>query len=226
MGRYFRRWFLKWKHRSTLTLGDGAHIGRTSFFEGMNFIDKRSEFVGEMGYGSYIAQDSHLMGKVGRYSSIGSFVRCNPGTHPSTDFTSTSPVFYSVTKQKMGGSLVDQSWFEETRYADDERRFPVIIGNDCWIGDGVFFSGGITVGDGSIVLAHAVVTKDVPPYAIVGGVPAKVIRYRFEEETIRLLHQTKWWNQSPAWLKEHAALMRNINAYTHFFSTSERTHQS
>jgi acetyltransferase-like isoleucine patch superfamily enzyme len=221
LGKTILRWCLKWKHRSTLTLGDGALIGRSSIFEGMNFIDKRSVFVGEMGYGSYIAQDSHLEGKIGRYSSIGSFVRCNPGTHPSDFFTSTSPVFYSVCKKQMGGSLVDQSWFEEIKYADDDHRFPIIIGNDCWIGDGVFFTGGITIGDGSIVLAHAVVTKNVPPYAIVGGVPAKVIKYRFEEDTIRLLHQVQWWNQSPTWLKEHAALMRDVNAFAQFFSKSK-----
>ena len=79
-----------------------------------------------------------------------------------------------------------------TKKYSNER--PVKIGNDVWIGRGAFIKGGVTIGDGAVIAAHAVVTKDVPPYAIVCGVPAKIIKYRFDCETIKELLDLKWWN--------------------------------
>ena len=70
---------------------------------------------------------------------------------------------------------------------------PIHIGNDVWIGDEVFVKNGVTIGDGAVLGARSVVTKDVPPYAIVAGVPAKIIRYRFDEPTRQELLRLKWW---------------------------------
>jgi acetyltransferase-like isoleucine patch superfamily enzyme len=77
------------------------------------------------------------------------------------------------------------------------------IGNDVWIGDKVIVIGGITIGDGAVVGAGAVVTHDVPPYAIVAGVPAKVIKYRFDDEKIRKLLDLKWWDWSEEEIKQN-----------------------
>lgn len=74
----------------------------------------------------------------------------------------------------------------------------IVIGNDVWIGDGVFIARGVKIGDGAIVAARAVITKDVEPYSIVGGVPARRIRYRFDESTIARLNKVKWWEYGPA----------------------------
>lgn len=68
--------------------------------------------------------------------------------------------------------------FVENRMSTKNENNPLWIGNDVWIGEGAFWAGGITVGDGAMILARAVVVQDVPPYAIVGGVPAKVISFR------------------------------------------------
>ena len=81
---------------------------------------------------------------------------------------------------------------------------PVVIGNDVWIGSYVRIMEGVTIGDGAVVAACALVTKDVPPYAVVGGVPAKVIKYRFDPDTIEKFLQLKWWDRSSSWLRAHA----------------------
>lgn len=74
------------------------------------------------------------------------------------------------------------------------RKGQVLIGNDVWIGDNVTILGGVRIGDGAVIAAGAVVVKDVPPYAIVGGNPAKIIKYRFPEETIERLRRIAWWD--------------------------------
>ena len=95
-------------------------------------------------------------------------------------------------------------------YADKEKRYAVEIGNDCWLGERVFIVGGVRIADGAVVLANAVVTEDVPAYAIAGGVPAKIIGERYDKETITRLLEMKWWDKDTKWLAENAEKMCNI----------------
>lgn len=205
--------FLKIKFRTVLKFNFHSTISLSSKFEGMNFIDSNSNFHGEMGFGSYVARNTFINAKIGKFTSIGSFVCCNTGVHPVKTYVSTSPVFYSVTKRKFGGSFVENQTFEENRYADVEKKIGVIIGNDCWIGDGVFLVGGVKLGDGVVALAHSVITKDVPPYAIVGGVPAQIIDFRFDISTIDFLLKSQWWNKDIDWLKSNIGIMSDINEF-------------
>lgn len=140
-----------------------------------------------LGAWSYIgAPGIHSHVKYGRYCSIAGEVHAGENEHP-TNWLSTSTVQYGRTDW-------DQTHFER------RLEFPVLkqttVGNDVWIGQGAFIRTGVTIGDGAVVAARAVVVSDVPSYAIVGGIPAKVIRYRFSEQIIARLAAIKWWDYS------------------------------
>jgi len=149
--------------------------------KGVSLIDSS---VGCMTYlaGNVAAKHANI----GRYCSIAPNVIIGVGMHP-TRWLSTNPVFYSLRGQ-LRLTFATENYFEETKR--------VSIGHDVWIGINSIIMDGISVGDGVIVAAGAIVTKDVPPYAIVGGVPAKIIRYRFEPDVIDELIRLAWWNFS------------------------------
>lgn len=189
----------------------GAIVSRRANLEGNNKIGKNTFFSGELGYGSYIGEKCRINGKVGRFTSIAEGCKVLHGMHAYTwPYATTSPLFYSLGSQTMK-TFAHSQMFVEHKYADDEKKYNVVIGNDCWINSEVRIISGVTIGDGAVVLAGAVVTKDVPPYAIVGGVPAKVLKYRYDQETIEWLLRVKWWNQSNEWLSQHWSAMNNID---------------
>ena len=138
-----------------------------------------------IGKGTYIAQNSIISyTTIGKFCSIGPNLICGWGIHP-TNGISTSPYFYSTKKQN-GSSISLNDKIEE--------RLPIEIGNDVFIGMNVTILDGVKIGDGAIIGAGAVVTKDIPPYAIVGGVPATIKKYRFSGDVIDKLLKIKWWD--------------------------------
>ena len=193
-------------------LCSGSSIGAGSTFEGHNYIGKSATFDGDMGFGSYIGDRSQIYGSVGRYVSIADCVTVVDGDHPTERIVSTHPSFYSD-RNSVGLNYGNKSKFIEHKYADEEKKAPVVIGNDVWIAHGAILLSGITVGDGAVVAAGAVVVKDVPPYTIVGGVPAKPIRKRFTDEQIDLLLKSEWWERDQDWIKEHYNEFENIESF-------------
>ena len=180
-----------------------AHIAQESTLEGANSIGDGTYFSGTMGYGTYICDNCRINAKIGRFCSIGNEVRTAGGTHPyTTPFATTSPMFYSLWKQAMITFAKKQMY--------DELLLPVVIGNDVWIGDRAYIVGGHCIGDGAIILSGAVVTKDIPPYAIVGGVPATIIRFRYDQKTIQWLQNIQWWNKSLDWLRANSELLCDL----------------
>lgn len=153
--------------------------------------------------------------EIGKFCSIGSNVQVITATHPSKNFVSTHPVFFSTSCQA-AKTFVKNDIFEEHLSVDGRN---LIVGNDVWIGHNVTFLGGLRIGDGAIIGANALVTKDVPPYAIVGGVPAKIIRYRFTEDQIKLLRDYKWWDKNDTWLEQHAEQFVSVESFIHLIQS-------
>uniref|UniRef100_UPI002603D76B CatB-related O-acetyltransferase n=1 Tax=Clostridium sp. TaxID=1506 RepID=UPI002603D76B len=118
------------------------------------------------------------------------------------------PSFYSLKKQ-YGFTYVKEQKYHEFKYVYDKKS--VVIGNDVWIGSYVKIMEGITIADGAIVAAGAIVTKDVPPYAIVAGIPATIIRYRFSKNEREFLNKLNWWNKEQEWIKLYSEYFDDID---------------
>lgn len=202
--------FNKIKLGKSVSFPCSSMIGRQASFEGHNRIGDNSKFTGRMGKYSYISSDCDLYASIGRYTSIGSNVKSIMHRHPTTyPYVSTSPVFISP-KTAVGNGFATKSCFKECVMADEANKSAVIIGNDCWINSNVTLISGIRIGDGAVVLAGAVVTKDVEPYAIVGGVPARVMKYRYDSKDIEWLMKIKWWDMNELWIKENWKAFNDI----------------
>ena len=147
---------------------------------------------GIIGSNTYIHHDCSIADKnsrIGKFCSIGQNVHIGTSVHP-LHFLSTSPVSYQDIS-----SLTDGIAFPKEKLIPFCKKTPVTIGNDVWIGLNVIIMDGVTIGDGAVIGSGAVVTHDVPPYAIAVGIPAKVLKYRFPEETIARLLKSKWWDR-------------------------------
>ncbi len=188
-------------HRSRLSdslLGEGCIVETDTQLAGCRLgshvsIHTRSVLNAvSIGPFSYVAREACLNDvSIGGFASIGPRTLLGTGDHP-TDLATTAPVFYS-TRGQCGAAFATADHFAERR--------PITLGHDVWLGAQVFVRDGVVIGDGAIVAAGAIVTADVPAYAIVGGVPAKILRYRFPEEVIRRLLDLKWWDWDAARLR-------------------------
>lgn len=158
--------------------------------------------IGDHTYGnpSIFERTAHL--SIGKFVSIAAGVGIALGNH-TIDTVSSYP-FPTLSKW----------WPSGAGMTDHDSRGEVIIGNDVWIGASAFITSGVTIGDGAVIAGHAVVTKDVPPYAIVGGNPARVIRHRFQPDIVERLLQVAWWEWPDEKIDRHLPVMyESIEAF-------------
>lgn len=169
-----------------------------------NFIGSHVSILNSsIGDFSYVNSNTVIQNAIiGKFCSISSDVKIGLGKHP-LNMVSTHPVFY--TKSNNIKTFVDKNIYKE--YDN------VTIGNDVWIGTRVLICDGVIIGDGAVISAGSIVTKNVHPYSIIGGIPARVIKYRFTHEIIEFLLDFKWWDKSELWIKNNYLLFHDINKF-------------
>ena len=174
----------------TAKLNPGARIIKSTLL-GPTYLNRNTQIGPEVTLGKYFGMnESGFIGRavVGAYCAFGARTAINAFNHP-IDWLSTNEFQYQP---------ASFDWVSEYRDIERLGRTPDMfqvaqIGNDVWSGHNVNVMAGVNIGDGAIIAAGAVVTKDVPAYAIVAGVPATIIRYRFNEKIIERLLAVKWW---------------------------------
>lgn len=135
---------------------------------------------------------------VGNFTAIGMNTIMGLGRHPM-NYASTQSIFYK-------NNNIKNDWVNPI---DFKEGLPIKVGGDVWVGRNSTVMDGVTIGHGAVIATGAIVTKDVPPYAIAAGVPAKVIKYRFNEDIIERLLEIEWWNFSDEQIQEHIDFFRD-----------------
>jgi len=190
--------------KSDLVIGNSFVI--SAKFGSFNKVND-SSFLMNVEYGdfTYSAMNVTILNcKIGKFCSLAQGVCIGLGKHPVNNFVSTHPSFYSVHKQ-CGFTFADKQYFQETGFVE--------IGNDVWVGANSIIADDVKVGNGAIIAANSFVNTDVPAYAIVGGTPAKIIKYRFSIEQIDFLQSFEWWNKDIKWIQENYLLFHDIDNF-------------
>lgn len=197
-----------------------TYTNKGTVLRGKNYIGKGTILTNvDLGFGSYISVNGDLSNaRVGKYCSIGPNLTSVGGNHPIKGFKSTHPAFYAK-NNGAGFSYMDyindavksnsDVIFAEDKYVDEGHGYFYEIGNDVWIGANVSICQGVRIGDGAVIGACSLVNKDVEPYAIYAGVPAKKIGQRFSDDDIKKLLTEKWWEKDEEWIKLHASEFAN-----------------
>lgn len=174
--------------------------------------------VGNHTYGTPLIMESRMAGlKIGKFCSIGPGVTIILGNHITN--TATTYPFSSLSLFWPGA--------RRNSIEDHDTKGPVIIGNDVWVGKNATIMSGVRIGDGAVIAANSVVTKDIRPYSIVGGNPAKLLRMRHSDSIIEALLQIKWWNWSDEEIDNSIRyLMSDVNSFVEQFQNKKSSSMS
>ena len=145
------------------------------------FSEYHNIVIGKYSYGCFDSAKINQFTRIGRYCSFASDISIFNGNHP-IEHLSTHPFFFNPNLKYVDEEKIDRRWID--------------IGHDVWIGRNAIITPSVKkVGNGAIIAAGAIVTKDVPDFAIVGGNPAQIIKYRFDDKTIEEINRLQWWNK-------------------------------
>ncbi|MFD1735181.1 DapH/DapD/GlmU-related protein [Bacillus salitolerans] len=159
---------------------------------------------------SYTAGDAQIIyAEVGKFCSIASHVRINPGNHPMWRVTQHHAT-YRREQYDLGQ--------DDTEFFEWRKEHKVTVGHDVWIGHGAIIMPGVTIGTGAVIGAGAVVTKDIPPYMIAVGIPAKPIRERFPRHMVEKLLNIQWWNWDRGMLEERFDTLNDLEKFIELYS--------
>ena len=171
------------EYQEKVTLTGFSRGLQNATFEGKNIVPGQCNFSGtiKIGYATTLGVNNLLGGNIsiGKYCQLGADVAIHATDHPVNYMTTY------INKSLFSGELSKLKTIKK-----------ITIGNDVWVGHNVIIVGNVTVGNGAIIAAGSVVTKDVPPYSIVGGVPAKIIKKRFSDTIIQEIESLQWWDLS------------------------------
>jgi len=162
---------------------------------------------------SYIQVGSRIFNcEIGKFCSIASSVSIAPGIHDLNKVTTHPALIQKSTP-------LPKVFATRNNIKICEKVF---IGHDVWIGEKVVILDGVAIGNGAVIATGAIVIKDVEPYEVVGGVPAKHIKYRFDKQTIEIIQDSQWWNYSDEWFEKNHELMLNMDQFIEFLKCSKK----
>lgn len=171
-------------------------------------ITHKNVSIGDYTYGvpRLMGLDGKNKLSIGRFCSIAGEVHIMMGGRHHDEFVSTYPFYhgFSTVKRWAQGSIEQDSW-------KDKESANVTIGHDVWLGWGCLIMPGVSIGNGAVIGARTVVSKNVPPYAVVVGSPMRVTRYRFTQEQIRALEEIQWWNWSEEKIQQELPYLMSKN---------------
>lgn len=188
---------------------------KNSFVHKTSKLESGTQFINsKMQKHSFCGYDCDINNcEIGSFTSISNNVVIGGGMHP-VDWVGMSPVFYEGRDSvKAKFSLHEREEVKKT-----------VIGHDVWIGQNVMIKQGITIGTGAVVGMGSIVTKDVEPYEIVAGNPAKIIRKRFSENTIEQLLESKWWELDEKELHKYAKFFKQPKIFLEEFNNEKNTY--
>lgn len=167
---------------------------------------------------SYVGSYTYLFGEndiynctIGKFNSIATGVRINPVQHPMRQRAAAHHFTYRAHHYGLGE--------EDAEFLERRKELTVTTGHDVWMGHNAIIMGGVTIGNGAVVAAGAVVTHDVAPYEIVGGVPARHMGWRYDKEIIDAMERIQWWNWSHETLKARLKEFNNVEKFVQDYDT-------